>query len=245
MKDYYLTLQEHIIYFKNVLQGYRIPRYVLFAVLGMDFLFVLLHVYTFTLPAVEGSLTDLRLDKDLGYAETFQYFKFICVSALLLLTVIYRKKAVYIVWCIFFLILFLDDAFSFHEILGFEFAQSFNVEPAFGLQAQDIGELAVSGMLGLFFLIPIAYFQFFTAKSSQFINTNYILLFAVLIFFGVGIDVLHSFLEGLPAVGLLTIVEEGGEMLAVSLILWYTYFLYHTRTMETEPYATPPYIIQN
>jgi len=228
-------LQVHFIYFKNILHDFKIPRYVLLTVLAIDFLFVLLHIYTFTLPAVEGSLKDLRLDMDFGYAEIFQYIKFIGISIMLLLTLIKRKKIIYIVWCFFFLVLFLDDAFSFHESLGFKFARNLNLHPTWGLQAQDIGELAVSAILGFLFLFPIIYSQFFTDKNSQFINMNYILLFAVLIFFGVGIDMLHSLLEGFPAVGLITIVEDGGEMLAVSLIFWYTYFLYHKRTIKIKP----------
>lgn len=54
---------------------------------------------------------NLRLDMDLGYAEMFQYLKFICIAILLAVMFFKSKIWIYVIWSLFFLFLFADDAF--------------------------------------------------------------------------------------------------------------------------------------
>lgn len=204
---------------------YPLAKKLLYGALAIDLFFVLLHLYTFTLPAIEGSVKRLRLDMDLGYAEIFQYLKFITAAILLVVLFTKERKSIYLTWGLFFLILFADDAFAFHEVYGAKFVRFFDIPAMFGLRAQDIGELAMAGLIGLFLAITILYTLVWGQKKAKKITIHFILLIGILVFFGVGMDMLHSFLNHLPGAGILTMIEDGGEMVAGSLILWYAFYL--------------------
>lgn len=204
---------------------YPLAKKTLYVLLAIDLFFVLLHIYTFSLPAIEGSVKNLRLDMDFGFAEIFQYVKFISSAALLVFLFTKDKTPIYLIWALFFLILFADDAFAFHEVYGAKFVRFFDVPGMFGLRAQDIGELAMAGLIGLFLASTIFYTLLWGQKKAKQVTVHFILLVGILVFFGVGVDMLHSFLNHLPGAGVLTMIEDGGEMVAASLILWYSFYL--------------------
>lgn len=162
---------------------------------------------------------------DFGYAEMFQYLQYLTAAVVLLVLFSKEHKFIFLVWSFFHVVLFADDAFQFHESFGAQFVRAFGVQNAYGLRGQDFGELAISGMLGLFFAVPILYNLFKGEERSQNITVHYIILTAILIFFGVGIDVLHSLLKFVPGSSVLTIVEDAGEIMAGSLIAWYSIYL--------------------
>ncbi|WP_189603566.1 hypothetical protein [Salinimicrobium marinum] len=189
--------------------------------LGIDLLFIALHVYSFSLPVTDAGTLQLRLDMDFGYAEMFQYFQF-CTSALLLTILFFRqRKGIYLIWSLFFLVLFFDDAFAFHETFGGNLVNFFNIEAALGLRAQDFGELAIAGMLGATFVLPFTHALFLGERKTREVTLHLILIVGVLVFFGVGVDMVHSLFKDLPGSGALTVIEDSGEMISGSLILCY------------------------
>ena len=58
------------------------------------------------------------------------------------------------------------------------------------------------------------------------VSQDILLLVLILVFFGVGVDLLHTFMElGRGVSFILVVVEDGGEMVAASLILWYVFLI--------------------
>lgn len=198
----------------------------LFILLTIDLLFILLHCYSLFLPVTETSTLNLRLDMDFGYSEIFQYLQFITISVFLIYFFIKERKGVYLIWSFFFLVLFSNDAFRMHELFGENLANSFNFQPMFGLRAKDFGELLVAAILGATFVLPFMHALFLGQKKTQRITLHLLILVSILVFFGVGVDMLHSVVRKLPGAGALTIVEDAGELIAVSLIVYYMIGLY-------------------
>lgn len=213
--------------FKIINSSYPKLKKLLYLLLALDLFFIILHLYTITLPTVEGSDKLLRLDMDFGYAEMFQYLQFITTAFILLFLFFKEKEFIFIVWSLFHLVLFADDAFQFHEGFGAQFVGVFGISDAFGLRGKDFGELIIAGFMGLFFAIPILYTLFSGNQRTQNITIHYILLTGLLLFFGIGIDMLHSLLRFVPGSSILTIVEDAGEMIAGSLMVWYSFYLIH------------------
>ncbi|TQI70431.1 hypothetical protein JM79_1341 [Gramella sp. Hel_I_59] len=216
----------------NINSLYNNLKRLLYFLLLIDLFFICLHLYTFTLPEISGSDKLLRLDMDFGYAEMFQYLQYLTAAIILLYLFFKEHKFIFLVWSFFHLVLFADDAFQFHEGFGAQFVQAFGVRNAFGLRGQDFGELAISALLGLFFALPILYHLFKGDERSQNVTIHYIILTGILIFFGVGIDILHSLLKFVPGSSVLTIVEDAGEIIAGSLIVWYSFYVLVKREIQ-------------
>jgi hypothetical protein len=102
----------------------------------------------------------------------------------------------------------------------------FNFKPMFGLRAVDFGELIFVGIVGLFLLLSfvLAYFKGTTMFRKRTIDL--FVLLAFMIFFGIGFDMLHEILgENLKVGFVIGLIEDGGEMVVMTLIVWYVYQL--------------------
>jgi len=199
--------------------------------LVVDCFFILLHISTFFISLPTEETLNLRLDMDFGYAEMFQYFQF-CITALLLIALFARQtKGIYIIWALFFFVLFLDDAFRFHEVFGAQIANYFEIQGAMGLKAKDFGELAIAAFLGALFVLPFFHALFLGEKKAREVTLHLGILVAILLTFGIGIDMLHSFSRNYSWAGALTVIEDAGEMFAGSLMVCYVICL-HIRQAE-------------
>jgi len=186
-----------------------------------DVAFFALHSFN----RLSSSRNDLfSLSVDGGYAEVFQYTKEYWIT-LALFTVWWRaREGVYAAWALLFTYLLLDDALTIHETAGRVVATYWTHVPAIGLRANDFGELTVSALAGLAFLGLIGWFYIRGSDRGRSVSRDLALLVGVLAFFGVGLDMVHGVLEAL-GVRALTIVEDGGEMLAMSIIASYVVIL--------------------
>ena len=87
---------------------------------------------------------------------------------------------------------------------------------------RDFGELMVSSVFGICLLTPIATAYRRGSKAFRMVSIDLAVLIACLVLFGVGIDMVHQGFESNPAIGFsLGLVEDGGEILITSLLLWY------------------------
>jgi hypothetical protein len=194
----------------------------LILLLGGDLIYIAMHcLNTFAL-TTPNSLLDIH--KDGGFAEMYQYLKFIWIVGLLLLIAHKNRAWRYLVWVGVFVYLLVDDSSMIHERFGRLIAASLTFTPPLGLRLQDVGELTVSAIAGSILLIPIilAYrggSQVFR-KTSQDIT----LLILLLVFFGVVVDMVHMAINLGWTVGFIVgVIEDGGEMLSVSLLAWYVF----------------------
>lgn len=195
---------------------------VLLLLFAADTAFVVIHlVHSFSTHYLTAALYSIECDG--GFAEWFQYVQEFWV---VILTVVLWKRMrapVYLVWSLLFTYLLLDDAFRIHETCGHLLFKHLHLVGAFGLQAQDYGELIVSGVAGLGFLLLIGFGYASTTTNTKHASRDITFILFALVFFGVGVDMVHSMLEpwGVVANVVMGVVEDGGEMFVMSVLCWY------------------------
>ena len=219
-------------YFQFFKRHFNIPiaSRLLKVLLSIDVLFVLLHALfvflVFKRINLNWSIAPFYLNNDDGYPEMFQYLQFVIGIIILIRLFIKTKKMGYISWLILFVLMLLDDSLRFHERFGSWITEKFNYSPMLGLRAQDFGELtyvAVFGSILIFFLV-IGYY--YGDKKYRRIAVDLGLLFAVFLFFGIGIDILHEFINhNRYSLLFIVLLEDGGEMIVLSCFVWYLYFI--------------------
>lgn len=156
----------------------------------------------------------LAIGQDWSYAELLGYGK-LTIIVIALIRCGKGRAPIYPALATLFAVALLDDALRLHERLGADLAS------ILALQHTFVGELLVWVSLGAF---PVALSAAAFAKSPQEDRSNGILLlgaFAVLVFFAVAIDLAHVVILRTFRLrivdSVLTILEEGGEQLSLSL----------------------------
>ncbi|MEZ4802629.1 MAG: hypothetical protein R2797_07620 [Gelidibacter sp.] len=204
---------------------------ILFSLISLDILFILLHILFIYLIFIRVQFNwsignDFMVNNDGSYPEIFQYIKFACISLILLYFVIKGKGIGYISWCVLYVLLLLDDSMQFHERFGTWVSEKFHYAPHLGLRAQDFGELTYDVLFGTFFIVFIAIGYYYGDKVYRKINIDLFLLFCFLLFFGVGVDMIDELFEDNRwSILFFNLFEDGGEMIALSTIVWYFCFL--------------------
>jgi len=165
-------------------------------------------------------------DRERGYPEIYQYIKFFWIIVLLFNLSLKNRSLHYIPWVLLFTYFLVDDSIHIHERAGHFFAEHFNFTPLFGLRLQDYGQLAISATAGIFLFLPLVWAYRKGTQIFRKISLDIGLLVLVLVFFGVVVDMMRAAVHLGNAVDfIMGFVEEGGEMLAVSFILWYIFLL--------------------
>jgi hypothetical protein len=190
----------------------------LFFLVSADLIFIVLHVL-YIKHVLANPLLSIEMDR--GYAEVYQYIKEFWIVLMLLVMAIRTKHLVYIAWSSLFMYFLLDDSLKIHEKLGGYLIQYYEFNPAFNLRTIDYAEICVSILFGtvLFLFIFLSYIISNSVQKT--ISRNIFILVLLLAFFGVVVDMLHV---AIPWWKLkLGIIEDGGEMLSMSIIVWYVF----------------------
>ena len=205
----------------------RAGIYLLLLFGSADFIFMILHIIS-----KAGFLSEqFDLTRDRGYAELFQYAKEFWCVVLFVLMARQTRITSYLIWASFFSYALLDDMLRIHERGGKIIAAYGHFIPFAGLRAKDYGELVVMiSIAGMLFLaIGLAYR--YSTSTFRKVSIDMLLLIAGLAFFGVAMDMLHSMIYGIVGTGsvgmilgsTIGLIEDGGEMLVMSLIVWYIF----------------------
>lgn len=189
--------------------------------LGADLCFILIHTINSLTPIWNNPL--LNIEKDAGYSEIYQYLKYFWACLLFLVIASKTRTVPPTAWAFVFLVLLADDALGLHEHIGALIASNLHFTPPWGLRTQDIGEVIYALIAALVLCIPLglAYLK----GSSRFRRSSHHLLQLVLLLacFGVLVDLLHMLAQsGWRLQFVLAVMEDGGEMVAVSALLTYT-----------------------
>ena len=181
-----------------------------------DGLFILAHLlYTRT-----GWVTadGFWLGEERGYAELWQYLKFVGVIVLLGLLAIRQRTPLYHHWFLLFLYLLLDDALQLHETVGQWLATMLGLGEGWGLRPRDWGELIVFALAGLFFLTTlILTYQRSDPPARTFTHTL-IAWVTALVGVAVVLDMVQESLRATWAGSWLLLAEDGGELVVLSFI---------------------------
>jgi hypothetical protein len=160
----------------------------------------------------------LLLTTERGYPEMLQYAKFAWVALALSVTAFRWKSFLALAWAFLFVFLLLDDLFQLHEAIGQALAARVDL-PAWGnLRPGHVGEAlflsTVGAMVGILALLAWRRGR----GPERELATVLVGGVALLALFGVAVDLVHSAASGRLARLVLAVVEEGGEMVAASLV---------------------------
>lgn len=191
--------------------------------LGADLVFVALHVTYYLTPLLN---TRFDLGQDGGYPEIYGYLKYLLVAVLFEAIRRDTQHNSWFAWTLVFLVFLLDDALQVHETLGGLVAAELHFSPPFNLRLQDFGELAAAAAQGFVLLAVVSWAYCRGSRTFRKVTHDMLLLVALLVFCGVFADTAHmAFEDRSLASGAVGIVEDGGEMIAASLMLWYASLL--------------------
>lgn len=166
-----------------------------------------------------GFVFDLGADR--GYGEFFQYTKSLWAAVLLGTLWLQRRSGVYLGWALVCAYLLVDDAFTLHERAGWAIRDLVPGQPGWAVHA---GELAFLAGVGISLLVILAATYSRASREDREISIVLAGLFAILVFFGVVLDAVHHLLFPSPALrSAFTTVEDGGEMLTLSLIVAFVF----------------------
>jgi len=196
-----------------------------------DLFFMVMHVFHLT-PFMKAALPILSenafsVSTDLGIGEGFQYVQELWIILALVTVAVQKRNWAYSGWVVLFVFLLLDDMLRIHESLGELstniLARLITIPDSFAnLRLQDLGELAVAGALGLIFLSTISIPYFRGDQDTKKVFNALFLFLGIFVFFGVGLDFIDRLFNARIIREPLKLIEDGGEMLVMSFIVWYT-----------------------
>jgi hypothetical protein len=143
------------------------------------------------------------------------------------------RSAAVAAWGIVAFVLLWDDLFATRERFAVLASRVDQLPALIGLRPQDVGEILFVGIYVVIVALPVAAAYVLAPRTDRWFWWSMVGLLAALFFFGVVFDVVHVLLRAGPAWdGVLSAFEEGGEMLAVSVILRLVFAMWHGTTPD-------------
>ena len=171
------------------------------------------------------SLNDFLVYNDGGYAEKFQYLKFIGIVMISFLIAIKRKSVPFLIFTIIPIYLFWDDSRLLHENFGYKIALIFHKGSPSDILIKNfkfihIGEFFYMALVGFTLLMIYLLCLRLSDNKEKSLFQKILKLLLVYGFFAIILDFLIPFSTGSLNV-LLSILEDGGEMIPISIICSY------------------------
>lgn len=190
---------------------------------AVDLIFILVHAMHAWSPWMNGA--HFSLESESGMAAQYQYIKQVWLSACLCLALLQTRNTAFFGWALIFAFLLLDDLLMIHERLGGMLAGVLGFPAMFGLRPKDLGEVAAAALIGCVAvtLVLVAYRR--GGEQSRQLSADLMCLLVALAVFGVFFDVLHTiaYFKAPALAQLFSLIEDGGEMLVVSVITAYVF----------------------
>lgn len=204
-------------------------RALLALLLSIDFALIAIHVL-FMMGVIVTRL--YSIENDQGYAEFYQAIKEGWLALIMFMYARQRGDYRYVAWSAIFGYILLDDFLMLHERLGEVIVQTWQIGDAFGLRGQDFAELFIFGIAGLLLLPPLAHSLY--TGDRRFRQDSLLLICGFVIYagFAVGVDMIHSFFLDSPLAGFFGLVEDGGELVLITLILWVAFLMLARRDLS-------------
>lgn len=162
----------------------------------------------------------LNLERQGSVPEYFNYLKWLACSLAALWLFAKKRAPLYFAWAVLFFYCLIDDAESLRFVFGQWIVNGLNWGPAFALTAQELGELAAVGIVGVVLVgaLTVAFVRN-TDRDAAAFSLQLAPWLAALIFFGVGVDMAHAMAAHMPTLSFwLGVVEDGGEMIVASVL---------------------------
>lgn len=204
--------------------------------LTVDVAIVGLHLLLKLFGTPAGEHFDLGVDR--SYGEMLMYIKLGWISVLAFLLARRRRSPIFAAVALGSLVILLEDALILHERIGWHLnTRVLDEIPALngiGILSVQLGEMlwlgALSILIGLIFIV--AYFRADARDRRDALSIG--VFFAAVAFLAVVVDTVHS-LFALGSFGdlVFTVLEDGGELIALSPAVALTFALVST-SLRTE-----------
>jgi hypothetical protein len=168
-----------------------------------------------------GSIGDPRwsLGREDGFAEVWQHAKAAATAAVLLGMAIRPPSLVKLVWAFLFVYLLADDAGQWHEQAGIYLGRELALPALGGLRPNHVGEVLFLGGVGLVWGAGLLVALVRARHDDVSFSRRLLAWLCALAAFGVLLDAVHSLLRRTALNDVFAVLEDGGEMVVLSLIL--------------------------
>jgi hypothetical protein len=197
--------------------------------LGVDALLIALHVVHRLAPGTFFAGPAFDLTGDYGLAELFSYVKLLATVFLLVRVARRDHRTALLAWAAVFGYLLLDDLVRFHERTGEGVVSLLHDDPdrylVGGMRTQDLGEIAILAAVGIPLLTILAVNYVRGSAASRRTDRRFALLLVVMTGFAVVVDLIADVFTASVLRFVLTLIEDGGELVMITLITSYAYSL--------------------
>ncbi|SEO79055.1 hypothetical protein [Trujillonella endophytica] len=219
---------------------FRLPRpsgAVLAVLLPVDLALIAASVATHRAGSGTPEASEIwSVENDSGLAELVGHVHLLALAVLLLTLWRLGGRPVWIAWAALFALALADDRYRLHENQGHRLADLLHLPRELaGLRAGDLGELVVWGLLAVLPLLAIGGLHLRSDPRTRRESLGLGLLVAVYVFFGVVVDQLHAMSRGGAGEHLLGTIEDGGELLTLTVVLAHVVVLVGTARRNRRP----------
>ncbi len=165
-----------------------------------------------------------NLDTDFSASEIFNYSKWLFICSALLIVFLRTRINLFLGFAIVFAMVLADDMGQIHERGGAYLIEAIGLQPAFGLRAQDFGEVLVWAMLGSVACLVLLVTVLRSPAHARPFASFFVVILGGLVVTAMGIDIINAH-EALaskdPLIdalqGGVEVLEDGGEMIVGSI----------------------------
>ncbi|WP_432945071.1 hypothetical protein ACQPXM_04570 [Kribbella sp. CA-253562] len=165
-----------------------------------------------------------NISSDHGIAESFGYVQLFWAVLLLVWLGLFGRRRSYLPWALLFGYLLVDDFFGLHEAAGTALVDATGRSPEqlvfAGVRLQDLGELGFALSVGLVLLALLVWGYLRGTARTRATYRRLFGLSLLLAVFGMLVDGLATGV-GDSGLQLLHLLEDGGELLAMTAVLGY------------------------
>lgn len=205
----------------------RSASLLLLLLLITDFVLIVLHSVLHIIPAAFAS--DPSLCNTSGICSYMDIYHLMMLFWVIILFVyVFKSTGLtgYISWIIVFTFFLIDDALLLHQKIGDHVAEIYNARPLYNLNLPPrYFELTVLGIIGIILLAIVAWAYLHSPLVFRKVSIDMLLFIAALVFFGLIVDLAEAARLGPGVILTFQIIEDGGEIVVDSLILWYVFLL--------------------
>lgn len=207
-------------------ESQRHDAYVLLMLmLAVNVTLILVYAFRLTLPFMGQDLFDIDAQFSLG--SLFIFGQFVAIILCLSEVKYNRRDRAFDFWKYLFLYLLAADMFDITEHAGRILGELFSFEELYGLAPADYGKFAFALGGGLMVAALLGYLL--RRSSRQFVSASFAIFvfLSLFAFFAVIFDIIHAFFDKDPRLGFaLGMLEEGGEMIVISFLTAYVFYLW-------------------
>jgi hypothetical protein len=194
----------------------------LLLLLGGDFIFTLVHIIRHTI----FQNTSIWVTRLTAYLNAYHLVKLFLVIVLLIYLLKSTRCTGYVSWILVFSYLLIDDALLIHQNLGSKFSAWFDAHFLHNLSLPPrFYEFTILAFAAMFLGIIVSWAYLHSSPTFRKISKDIFLFLLALVFFGVVVDLTVVFKLGTAVIYFFGFVEDSGEMVVFSLLLWYVYLL--------------------